>query len=60
MHYFDSEQKNTHSIMGRHYMSSLLWNTDSKQMMSILRMMVSTYEEYGLPINYEALGVYEC
>jgi len=47
-------------MMGRHFMSSLLWNTDSEQMMSILRMMVSTYEDYGLPINYEALGVYEC
>jgi hypothetical protein len=29
-------------------------------MMRILRMMVSTYKDYGLPINYEALGVYEC
>lgn len=48
------------SALGRHFMSSLLWNTDSDQMMSILRMMVSTYEEYGLPIDYHALGIHEC
>jgi len=59
MYYFDSEKPKS-SMMGSHFMSSLLWNTDSEQMMSILRMMVSTYEDYGLPINYEALGVYEC
>jgi hypothetical protein len=59
MYYFDSEKPKS-SMMGRHFMSSLLWNTDSEQMMRILRMMVSTYKDYGLPINYEALGVYEC
>jgi hypothetical protein len=59
MYYFDSEKPKS-SMMGRHFMPSLLWNTDSEQMMRILRMMVSTYKDYGLPINYEALGVYEC
>ncbi len=60
MYYFDSEQTNTRSMMGKHFMASLLWNTEPEKMMSILKVMGSTYTEYGLPIDYNALGIERC
>jgi hypothetical protein len=60
MYYFDSEQKNTNSMLGRHFMASLLWNTEPDKMLAILKVMGSTYKEYGLPIDYDALGIDEC
>lgn len=45
--------------MGRHFMASLLWNTESDKMVKILKVMMRTYEEYGLPIDYNALGIIE-
>ena len=59
MYYFDSEEPKS-SIMGRHFMASLLWNTEPEKMLAILKAMGSTYTEYGLPIDYEALGIDEC
>lgn len=59
MYYFDSEQKNTNSMMGRHFMASLLWNTEPEKMVAILKVMMRTYKEYGLPIGYNALGIIE-
>jgi hypothetical protein len=45
--------------MGRHFMASLLWNTEPEKMVSILKVMMRTYKEYGLPIGYNALGIIE-
>jgi hypothetical protein len=59
MYYLDSEKPKS-SIMGRHFMASLLWNTEPDKMLAILKVMGSTYKEYGLPIDYEALGIDEC
>jgi hypothetical protein len=58
MYYLDSEKPKS-SIMGRHFMASLLWNTESDKMVKILKVMMRTYEEYGLPIDYNALGIIE-
>ena len=52
------EMKST--FFGRHFMSSLLWQTEPEKMIQILRVMGKTYEEYQLPIDYEALGIVEC
>ena len=59
MNYFESDIPKR-SMMGRHFMSSLLWNTEPEKMLAILKAMGSTYTEYGLPIDYEALGIDEC
>lgn len=59
MYYFDSDKPKS-SMMGRHFMASLLWNTEPEKMMKILEVMMNTYEEYGLPIDYNALGIEEC
>ena len=40
-------------------MASLLWNTEPEKMLAILKVMMRTYEEYGLPIDYNALGIIE-
>jgi hypothetical protein len=40
-------------------MSSLLWNTEPDKMMAILKVMGKTYKQYGLPIDYNALGIIE-
>jgi len=40
-------------------MASLLWNTEPEKMMKILEVMMRTYEEYKLPIDYNALGIEE-
>ena len=40
-------------------MASLLWNTEPDKMVSILKVMIRTYKEYGLPIDYNALGIIE-
>jgi len=58
MHYFESD-KQQKSTLGRHFMASLLWNTESDKMVKILKVMMRTYEEYGLPIDYNALGIIE-
>jgi len=59
IHYLDNE-KEQDSHLGRHFMSSLLWNTEPDKMMAILKVMGKTYKQYGLPINYRALGIEEC
>ena len=59
MYLFDSEKPKS-SMMGRHFMSSLLWNTEPEKMVQILEVMMKTHEEYGLPIDYNALGIEEC
>jgi hypothetical protein len=46
--------------MGKYFMASLLWNTEPEKMMSILKVMGSTYTEYGLPIDYDSLGIERC
>ena len=48
------------TFFGRHFMSSLLWNTEPEKMVQILKVMGKTYEEYQLPIDYDALGIIEC
>lgn len=58
MYYFDSD-KPQKSTMGRHFMASLLWNSEPEKMVAILKVMMKTYEEYGLPIDYNALGIEE-
>jgi hypothetical protein len=58
MYYFESDKPKS-SIMGRHFMASLLWNTEPEKMVAILKVMMRTYEEYGLPIGYNALGIIE-
>lgn len=40
-------------------MASLLWNTEPEKMLAILKVMMRTYEEYQLPIDYNALGIEE-
>ena len=40
-------------------MASLLWNTEPEKMLAILKVMIRTYEEYQLPIDYNALGIEE-
>ena len=40
-------------------MASLLWNTEPEKMVTILKVMIRTYKEYGLPIEYGALGIEE-
>jgi len=58
MYYLESNTPQK-SILGRHFMASLLWNTESDKMVKILKVMMRTYEEYGLPIDYNALGIIE-
>jgi hypothetical protein len=52
-------KREEHSMLGRHFMASLLWNTEPDKMLAILKVMGSTYKEYGLPIDYNALGIIE-
>lgn len=58
MYFFESD-KPQKSTLGRHFMASLLWNTEPEKMVKILKVMMRTYEEYGLPIDYNALGIIE-
>ena len=58
MYFFESDKPKS-SMMGRHFMASLLWNTESEKMLAILKVMMRTYEEYQLPIDYNALGIEE-
>jgi len=57
---FDNDiRREESSILGRHFMASLLWNTEPDKMVTILKVMIRTYKEYGLPIEYRALGIEE-
>ena len=47
------------TVLSRHFMASLLWNSEPEKMVSILKVMMRTYEEYGLPIDYNSLGIIE-
>jgi hypothetical protein len=47
------------STLGRHFMASLLWNTEPEKMVEILKVMINAYKKYGLPINYNGLGIEE-
>jgi hypothetical protein len=58
MYFFESDKPKS-SMMGRHFMASLLWNTEPGKMLAILKVMMRTYEEYQLPIDYNALGIEE-
>ena len=58
MYFFESDKPKS-SMMGGHFMASLLWNTESEKMLAILKVMMRTYEEYQLPIDYNALGIEE-
>ena len=59
IHYIDSEREQD-SPLGRHFMSSFLWNTEPDKMMAVLKAMGNTYIEFRLPIDYNALGIHEC
>lgn len=59
MYYFESDISSGRSMMGKHFMASLLWNTEPNKMLEILEVMMNTYEKYGLPIGYESLGIEE-
>jgi hypothetical protein len=40
-------------------MASLLWNTEPEKMVEILKVMINAHKKYGLPINYNGLGIEE-
>ena len=56
---YNNIKEETNSTFGRHFMASLLWNTEPDKMLTILKVMIRTYKEYGLPIEYGALGIVE-
>ena len=56
---YNNIREETNSAFGRHFMASLLWNTEPDKMLTILKVMIRTYKEYGLPIEYGALGIVE-
>ena len=56
---YNTIKEETNSTFGRHFMASLLWNTEPDKMVTILKVMIRTYKEYGLPIEYGALGIEE-
>lgn len=56
---FNNIEDNKHSLLGRHFMASLLWNTEPEKLIAILKVMMKTYERYGLPIDYYTLGIEE-
>jgi len=59
MHYDTPINDENITILGRHFMASLLWNTEPDKMISILKVMINTYKKYGLPIDYNTLGIKE-
>lgn len=48
------------SVYGRHFMASIIWNTEPEKMVHILQVMGDAHEKYGLPIDYESLGIIRC
>jgi len=56
---YNNIKEEINPAFGRHFMASLLWNTEPDKMLTILKVMIRTYKEYGLPIEYGALGIEE-
>lgn len=48
-----------HNMLGPHFMTSLLWNTDYKKMESILKVLIRTSKKNDIPFDYDMLGIIE-
>lgn len=55
--YFHDTNEDT--TLGKHFMASLLWNTAPEKMWVALQVVIAQSEKYGVPIDYESLGIAE-
>jgi len=48
---------NDDCILGKFFVTSLLWNTQPEKMWMITEIMITQSEKYGIPFDYEAAGI---